>query len=257
MSKKQNKKEAQKKARRDELQGMDKHLLETTFALEVQSLPFEELTEHEQELINKCTNKEHFTKTEFNQLKELLGRYRKYIRKYGGAEENNEKALKIIKSEKELLDLLDNPERYKLQMKYRVGQQTVILNLYVKPLTSSQSVSEMKSHMRLFSDLTFDERILVDRATTGGTVSSEEEKMLKHIQAKMLERVTDIDTKVTEINEFLARQVEFEEASLNTFEEKKQFWSRIEVGYKISLYNKVRDILNITEQPDEDLFLTR
>ncbi|WP_299523255.1 hypothetical protein [uncultured Methanobrevibacter sp.] len=256
MSKKQNKQHKKRNMEREELNIMDKHLLEHVFPSEVEGLPLEELTEKEQTICNKCRNHEKLTHTEFKELKKLLGKYRSLINEYKPTEENYEKATRIIKSEKELLDLLDNQERYNLKMRYRVGSQDVILDLIVKPLTNSQAVTEMQNHLNLFREFTQQERLLSDKATRGETLSSEESKMLEHINKKAEDQIYNIPAREKDWDEFLARQVEFKECNINTFEEKVAFWKKIDVSYKVSLYNKVRDILNLTETEDDDLFLT-
>ena len=256
MSKKQNKQHAKRTKEREELTVMDKHVLENVFPFEVEGLPLEELTEKEQLIANKCKNHEELTFKEFKELKKLLGRYRGLIKDYQPQEDNYEKATKIINSEKELLRLLDNQERYELKMKYRVGSQDLILNLVVNPLTTSQSVTEMQNHLNLFREFTQQERLLNDKAVRGEKLSPEEVKMMEHINKKAEDKIYNVEARANDWDEFLARQVEFKNCSLTTFKEKKQFWSRIEPNYKVSLYNKVRDILNLTETADDDLFLT-
>lgn len=78
--------------------------------------------------------------------------------------------------------------------------------------------------------------------------------MLEHIN-KTIESKAVTDDFFEKINLFLAYQVELEETNLNNISSKISFWKKISPLAKISLYNKVRDILNITETQSEDLFL--
>lgn len=233
----------------------DIHLLKHKFPAECEAIPTTDLSEHEKELVQKCLKREMFTRDEFLELSALLKRFRAAIHKYAPMEEAFKKTERIINSEKELLDLINNQERYKLQMKYRIQGEEYILNLRVNPLSTSQSINEMQSHMELFKELTTQERVLSDKAVRGELLSPEEAKMLEAINRKLEEKIYNVKEKSEQWDEFLARQVEFENCSLTTFEEKKSFWSKIEPTYKVSLYNKVRDILNLTEAEDEDLFL--
>lgn len=258
MSKKQNKKHAKTKAKRTELTEMDNHLLKTTFPLEVEGLPLEKLTEREQEIAIKCKNLEELTSTEFMELKELLGRYRKVVMEYKPNEtiDNFDKSLKIIKSEKELLKLLDNTKRYDLKMRYRVGRKNYLLSLKVNPIISnSQYIAEMDAHLKLFRGLNTNERVIMDKVERDAPLSQEETKMAEHINKKIEELLYTGNNTSNNINEFLARQVEFENVTITNFKDKVKFWDRIDYSYKLSLYNKVRDILGLTETYDEDLFL--
>lgn len=237
------------------LSSTDIHLLKNKFPQECEALPIEQLEPSEQKLVNKCIERGIFTRDEFLELSSLLKRYRGVIHKYSETEEAFDKTAKIINSERELLDLINNQERYKLQMKYRIQGQEFILNLRVKPLSTSQSIMEMQNHMELFKELSTSERVLSDKAIRGEPLSPEEVKMVESLNRKLEDKIYNVEEKSKQWDEFLARQVEFENCSLTTFEEKKSFWSKIEPTYKVSLYNKVRDILNLTESEDEDLFL--
>lgn len=258
MSKKQNKKHSRDKARREEFKEMDKRLLQTRYPLECEKLPIETLDPKEQIIVNKCINHDELTFNEFQVLRQVLQDYRQYFNKYDKEESMKivEDNIRIIKSEKELLKLIDEQENYRIKMRYRVGGETLILSLRVNPLSDSQAIAEMETHAKLFREMDIQERILLDKSNRDVLLSPEEEKMIQSLNKKIEEKTYNGEKVVQGWNEFLARQVVFEEADNMTYNERLKFWEKIKPTYKLSLYNKVRDILNITEITDEDLFLS-
>ena len=239
---------------------MDQHLLKTKYLTECKQLPLDILEEDEIIVVEKCLNQEEFNDDELTYLKEVLYKYREAMERLDVAntEENVETVRKHIKSEKELLALLDEmEENYSLQMIYRLKNgEEVILDLIVKPLTDSQAISEMQVHANLFKELNTSERVVWSKVMQGQTVYTEEErKLAEHIAEKYEEQEYDMEIKVAGMREFLARQVEFENASFKTYNQKLKFWNRIEVTVVADLYNKVRQMLHIDEEKMEDLFL--
>ena len=139
--------------------------------------------------------------------------------------------------------------------KLRNGKE-VILDLIVKPLTDSQAISEMQAHADLFKELKSDERMVWNKVMNGQQIYTEEErKLAEYIASKYEDIEYDMDHKIQGMREFLARQVEFENTSFNTYKQKLKFWNKIEVTTIIDLYNKVRTMLHLDEEKVEDLFL--
>ena len=85
--------------------------------------------------------------------------------------------------------------------------------------------------------------------------NKEEKKLAEHIADKYEEQEYDMEHKTQGMREFLARQVEFENTSFKTYNQKLKFWNKIEVTTVIDLYQKVRKMLHIDEQKTEELFL--
>lgn len=245
----------------EEQEIMDDFLLSTQYLEEAKQIPLEILeNDYEKELITKCRNNTELTEKELTDLKQLLAKYRGALSKINPAEveENVTKTRRIINSEKELLKLIDNQENYKLQMIYRLPSgEEVLLNLRVKPLTDSQAISEMQAHVDLFKELDTSERIVWNKAMSGQRIiTQEEQKLAEHVLRKYENKEFNMESKVNNMREFLARQVEFVESDLNTYNQKLKFWKRIEVQTVVDLYNKVREILQLNEVRTEDLFLT-
>ena len=239
---------------------IDEHLLNTQYLTECKQIPLDVLEEDELTVVEKCLNQEKLTDTELEYLKEVLYKYREAMKKLDVAntEENVETVRKHIKSEKELLALLDEiEENSSLQMIYKLKNgEEVILDLIVKPLTDSQAISEMQAHANLFKELNTNERVVWSKVMQGQTIFTEEEKKLaEHIADKYEEQEYDMEYKVAGMREFLARQVEFENASFKTYNQKLKFWNRIEVTTVTDLYQKVRTMLHLDEEKMENLFL--
>ena len=238
---------------------MDKHLYETQYLTESKQIPKDILEEDELSIVEKCINQEELTSEELTFLKKVLARYRDPMKKLDVADtqESMEKVRKHIKSEKELLALIDEfEENYNLSMVYHLPNgEEVLLDLVVKPLTDSQAISEMQAHANLFKELKSDERIVWNKVMNGQQIYTKEEKKLaEHIASKYEDVEYNMDHKVNGMREFLARQVEFENTSFNTYKQKLKFWNKIEVTTVIDLYNKVRSMLHIDEERVEDLF---
>lgn len=255
MSKKDN-----KKITAEEQDFIDKHLYETQYLTECKQLPLDILEEEELGIVEKCLNQDTLNDVELTYLKKVLARYREPMKKLDIADttENMKKTRKHIKSEKELLTLIDEfEEEYNLSMVYKLPNgEEVILDLIVKPLTDSQAISEMQAHADLFKELKSDERIVWNKVMNGQQIYTEEErKLAEYIASKYEDIEYDMDAKTQGMREFLARQVEFENTSFNTYKQKLKFWNKIEVTTVIDLYNKVRTMLHLDEEKIEDLFL--
>ena len=244
----------------EEKESIDQHLLKTQYLSECKQLPLDKLEDEEVSVVEKCLNQEELTDEELNFLKNILYRYREAMKKLDvdDSAENIEKVRKHIKSEKELLALIDElEENYTLQMLYCLKNgEEVILDLIVKPLTDSQAISEMQAHADLFKELNTNERMVWSKVMQGQQIYTEEEKKLaEHIAEKYEDQEYDMEQKTQGMREFLARQVEFENSSFKTYNQRLKFWNRIEITTVIDLYNKVRQMLHIDEQKTEELFL--
>ncbi|MCR5026997.1 MAG: hypothetical protein K6A34_06120 [Methanobrevibacter sp.] len=244
----------------EEKEFIDQHLLKTQYLTECKQLPLDVLEEDEITIVEKCLNQEELTDEELSYLKEVLYKYREAMKKLDVAnvDESVETVRKHIKSEKELLALIDElEENYTLQMIYKLKNgEEVILDLIVKPLTDSQAISEMQAHANLFKELNTSERVVWGKVMSGQQIFTDEErKLAEHIAEKYEEKEYDMDYKIAGMREFLARQVEFENASFKSYNQKLKFWNKIEVMTVIDLYNKVRQMLHIDEEKTENLFL--
>ena len=108
---------------KEDMRILDENNLRTRFPEECKRLPFEYLEESEKTLANKCINQEPLTPEELTNLKKLLADYRPFLKKYDPIkiEENLKENVRTIKSSRELLRLLDDPNRYRFDMHYKLN----------------------------------------------------------------------------------------------------------------------------------------
>ena len=236
-------------------ENIDKHMLKTRFPLECERLPWEYLEEDEKILAEKCINHEEFTPEELADLKLLLNNYRPFLKKYDvkQAEENIKTTDKIIKTQSELLELLHDKKRYRIDMNYWLNGEKYLLKLKVRPFTDKQYLEGIGSQLGIFRDLNKNEKILINKANNNETLSPEEEKMHKSILNKINKKLEDDEAQVELMTKFLADRLDFVDEQLS-FEEKFKFWSEIELTYRVSLFNKVKGILQFNDTFEEELF---
>lgn len=253
MSKKQNK---AKGTRRRNAHDIEKELLKTRYPLECESLPLASLNSEEQRVVSKCINGEEFNDADFSLLKQTLQKYRKVINEYQPDETVNdiEQTIKIIKTEKDLLDLLDAPERRKLLVHLPIGDQTVSLDFDVKPLDDSRVVESLQAQLDLFRDFTQSEKETYTRAQAGQTLTPEEASVVKNMETKINEMVSEHNEEIC--NKLLANQLRLPESS-QSYEDRLYFWKRFPFTAKFSIFTKVQYMLGLTEQNNEELFPTR
>lgn len=237
----------------------DKHNLRTRFPEECKRLPYEYLEPNEKELVDKCINHEEFTEDELSSLKELLARYRPHFNDYDAVsiEKNLDDNLRIIKTSDELLRLLNDPNRFRIDMNYHIGDETFRLKLKIKQLPDSDYIRLLDTQTRVFRDLNDTEKRVYAKAANGGNnLSPEETNMMKHIQDKINEKVMDYEGNAQDITEILARIVDFVDDPEKPYNEKLEFWKQIDLPTRILLFNKIKEKLNISDKTEEELFPT-
>lgn len=236
----------------------DKYNLRTRFPEECKRLPYEYLDIYEKELVDKCLNHEEFTEEELSSLKELLSRYRPYFNEYDSVsiEKNLDDNLKIIKTSDELLRLLNDPNRFRIDMNYTIGEERFLLKLRIKQLPDSDYISLLDTQTRVFRELNSTEKRVYAKAAMNQQLSPEEAKMQKHIQDKINERVMDYDSNAEDITEMLAKIVDFVDDPEKTYTEKLDFWKQIDLPARLLLFNKIKQQLNISDKTEEELFPT-
>lgn len=243
---------------KEEIEIIDKQQLQTRFREECKRLPLELLEPYEKDVAEKCLNGETLNGLEMAELKEMLGRYRPYLKKYDSVEleENLEQNLKIIKTSDELLRLLHDPNRFRIDMNYTIGNETFLLKLKIKQLPDSDYISLLDTQTRVFRELNDSEKRVYAKASTNQKLSPEEAKMQKHIQDKINEKAVDYESNAQDITEMLARIVDFVDDPEKTYTEKLYFWEQIDLPARILLFNKIKEKLNIGDKTEEELFPT-
>ena len=234
----------------------DQYALQNVFPEECKRLPLGYLEDDEKRLAEKCINGEEFTQEELDQLQELLDKYRQYFHKYDSVdlEENLDANIKVIKSSTELLNILDDPNRYRFDMHVKLNGQIYRLEFRLKPLADNEYMDLLDAQTRVFRDLNKSEKMVFSKATNDVPLSPEEEKMMQSIQDKIVEKLGDVDKNNDVITEFLIEHVELvDDADLNKAQRKK-FWHKMDIGSRALIYNKCKEIVRIDEDLEVDLF---
>lgn len=234
----------------------DEYDYKNRFPEECKRLPLGYLKDDEKILAEKCINQETITEEEFEELRELLARYRNLFGKYDSVEveENLEANVKIIKTSTELLSLLDDPNRYRFDMHVKINNQLLRLEFRLKPLSDSEYIELVDVQSRVFRDLTKSEKLVYGKASNEMPLSPEEMNMVKNIQDKIIEKMGDIDKNTDYIVKFLINHVELVgDADLNRTQRKK-FWNAVDPGVRTLVYNRCRQIVRVDDELEVELF---
>ena len=231
-------------------------LWNTKYPRECTQLPYDYLDADEQVLVDKCVNKEELTEEERKRLLSLLNDYRKFFKDYDAEklEENLEASEKIIRTQSELLSLIHDKDRYRIDMNYWINGEKYLLQMRIKPFTDKQYLEAQNDQFGMFADLTKDERKIVSKGQSGQVMSPEEKKMYDSLMDKVNERVEDEEFLVEVVNKFLADRIEFVGDSNSNFDDNVRFWAEVDLGTRVSLFHEVRARLQLTETFKEDLF---
>lgn len=231
-------------------------LWDTKYPRECGKLPYEYLEEDEKILVDKCVNKEELTEEEQKEILSLLKDYRGFFQEYDAEklEENLEASDKIIRTQSELLRLIHDENRYRIDMNYWINGEKFLLQMRIKPYTDKQYLEAQENQFGIFDDLNIEERKIVSKAQNNQPLSPEEDKMRKHIMDKLNAKLEDNDFLIEMVDEFLADRIEFIGGEETTFEENVRFWKELDLGTRISLFHEVRDRLKLGETFREDLF---
>lgn len=252
MSKKNKKPKKTKK----QLQSLEKDLYKTTFKKEAEQIPLERLPSDEQLVLLKCINEEEPTDEEFSKLKEILVRYREHIQHYKPAEtiENAEQVVQIIKTEQELLDILDAPERRKLLVHLPLDGNIYEMDFEILQLEDSKAIRSLQVHLDLFKDYTDEEAALYSKAQGGAKLTREEQHIVDRITEELNEKANEQQDEI--ILTFLANQLRLPN-STDDYEKRKEFWQKFPFNAKFSVWSQVQDRLGLTEEANDKLFPTR
>lgn len=252
MSKKKTRKP---KTTKSQLQSLEKDLYYTTFKKEAEQIPLERLQSDEQLVLLKCINGEEPTQEEFTKLKEILARYREYLQKYKPQEtiDNAEQVIKIIKTEQELLNILDNPKRRRLLVHLPLDGEIYEMDFEILQLEDSKAIRSLQVHLDLFKDYTQEEAQLYAKAQTGAKLTREEQHIIDRINEELNEKANEQQDEI--ILTFLANQLRLPE-STDDYEKRKEFWKKFPFNAKFSVWSQVQDRLGLTEESNEKLFPT-
>lgn len=232
---------------------MEKHLLKTTFPLECEELPFEDLTEYEQNVVTKCMQHENLSDDEFTLLKKTLQKYRGAINKLKPSEtlEAYESTTNMIQTEKEWLDLVNDKSNRILKVNVPYLEKWYAMEFEILPLDDSSIVGALQTHVDLFKDYSKDEIQIWTKAQQGQIVSPEEKRIVDKITREIEDKQSE--DRISSMNNFLASQLRLPN-STSDVEVRKEFWVKFPFIVKAAIMTKVEDRLGLTDQQDEKLF---
>lgn len=219
---------------------------------EVETLPYDILTNEEKYIVDKVKNGKELTQEEIDIIKKTRKDYEEPLKKYDANKiiESNKMLEEMIGTEQELLDFVYNQEKPVIKIKLPINGVEKQFEFHVKPLDDSRAVKMLEQHIDLFKDLSDEERKIYHRDTNGESLNEKERKVLEHINEKINENRTL--SQINEVTNFLAYQLE-EPTSL-TIEEKKEFWKNFHFMVRMGLYNRVMQKLGLTESFNEKIF---
>lgn len=240
----------------DDKKILDMANLETRFPEECKKLPCEYLEDNEKIIVNKCIEHEKLTSEELKQLKQILADYRPFMKRYDSEQitENIEKNMKVITTSDELLRLLDDDTRHRIDMKYRVGDKTVLLKLKIKQLPDSDYINLLDTQTRIFKELNDSEKRVYAKAANKQKLTQEEMNMQKHIQDKINEISFNFEGNVKNFTEIIAKIVDFVDDPEKSYKDKLAFWYKVDLSYRMLLFQEIQRKLNIPETLEDDLF---
>lgn len=250
MSKKQNKKHAQKK----DLADMERKLAKEVWNLEAEAIPMEDLDPEEQEIVQKCIDKVDLPDDEFKKLKRILQRYRPFIHKHNPKEsvEQVEKVQTIIKTERDLLDILDNTNQT-LRVALPLNGKTYDMEFEILPITDSRVVEAMEFQVNMFQDFSKAERAVYQKSQRNERLSHEEEAILEKVNREINERAGVEANKMC--NKLLASQLRLPDSS-SDLSVRREFWEKFPFNPKFQIFYRVQERLGLTESNTEQLFPT-
>ena len=233
---------------------LERHLLKTQFPLECEEIPLEALSHEEQIVVIKCMDHVDLTDDEFTLLKKTLQRYRKAINEYRPTEtiEAYEKTVQIIRTEQELLDILDNPINKSLKVNLTYEGQVYRLEFEILPIDDSRIIDYIQMNIDLFKDFSQEERDFYTRGQADPeSLTSEEKIILQKMNEEISVLASQERTKL--IDGFLASQLRLPESNQD-YEKRLEFWNKFPFMEKWAIVNRVEDKLGLTEKSNEELF---
>ena len=219
---------------------------------EVESLPYELLTNEEKYIVDKVRAGRELTQDEIDIIKRTRKEYEEPLKKYDANEiiESNKMLDEMIGTEQELLDFVYNQERPKIKLNLPIDGVQKQFTFTVKPLDDSRAVKLLEQHIDIFKDLSQEERAIFQKDSNGEHLNDKERQVLEHINQKISENRSL--SQLEGITNFLAYQLE-EPKSLS-FEQKLDFWNNFNFMIRMGLYSRVMQKLGLDEEFSDNLF---
>jgi len=237
-----------------DVKSIERSLLKDKFPEEAkQIIGADGLSEYDTKLLNKCINHNPISEEEFSDLKRLLNEYRPYLEKYKPKEtlEAVDKTKKIIKTEQDFLDMVDNTHN-ELHINIPFEGELYPVDLEILPLEDSRMIGQLSKHVDLFKGLEPDDILLFNEAQQGKReLTDEEQRIVDKLTREIEERASE--NRMEQINDLLASQTRLK-GSTADYPTRLKFWQRFNFQAKFAIYFKVEDILGLNEDVTNQLF---
>ena len=236
-----------------DVKSIERSLLKDKFPKEAEQLiGADGLSDYETKLLNKCINHNPIDDVEFRDLKKLLNDYRPYLEKYKPGEtlEAVDKTKRIIQTEQDFLDLVDNTHN-ELHINIPFQGELYPVDLEVLPLDDSRMIKQLSRHVDLFKGLEPEDIILFNEAQQGKELDDKEQAIVDKLTREIEERASE--SRIEEANELLASQTRIKgsDADYNT---RLRFWEKFNFAAKFAISFRVEEILGLNDNVTEQLF---
>ena len=237
---------------RDGSKAIEQFWVKNQLPKEVESLPYDVLTDEERYIVDKVRNDKELTQEEIDIIKRTRKEYEEPLKKYDANEiiKSNEMLYEAMGTEQELLDFVYNQARPTITMNLPINGVTKQFTFTVKPLEDSRAVKMLEQHIDIFQDLSNEERNIYLKYENGEHINDKERRVLEHIQNKINENRTI--SQWEEITTFLAWQLEGPKSL--SLEQKIEFWKQFNFMHRMALYGRVMDKLGLNQEFNEKLF---
>ena len=236
-----------------DVKSIERSLLKDKFPKEAEQLiGADGLSDYETKLLNKCINHNPINDDEFRDLKKLLNDYRPYLEKYKPGEtlEAVDKTKRIIQTEQDFLDLVDNTNN-ELHINIPFQGELYPVDLEVLPLDDSRMIKTLSNHVDLFKGLEPDDIVLFNEAQQGKELDEKEQAIVDKLTREIEERASE--SRIESTNELLASQTRIKGSDAD-YDTRLRFWQRFNFTAKFAIYFKVEDILGLNEDVTSKLF---
>ena len=164
-----------------------------------------------------------------------------------------EKAVEIIKTEQEFIDMMEASEEKYLVVHLPYHDRLMEFEFEVLPLNDSRVVDALNMQIDLFRDFDFDEATVYSNASNKNPedLTAEEKRIVKKLNSLIQDKLAT--SQVDGVDRFLANQlvIKGSDADVDT---RLKFWEKFHFNAKFSVFVAVQKRLGLDEISDEKLF---
>ena len=161
-----------------------------------------------------------------------------------------DKTKRIIRTEQDFLDLVDNTHN-ELHINIPFQGELYPVDLEILPLDDSRMIRQLSNHVDLFKGLEPDEILLFNDAQQGKELDEKEQAIVDKLTREIEERASE--SRMKNIDDLLASQTRLK-GSTSDYDTRLRFWQRFNFQAKFAIYFKVEDCLGLNEDVTNRLF---